>query len=585
MRLLGALAFAVVCLLALAGRPAALRAADPVAPAPTLVAQDAPFTRNAQVTLDFVVPPEGGPVALYRASNDAATSGGILTNGVAVSSGGSWTLAAGPDGPRTVYGQVRYTSGLWSPVASATLTVDLTPSSSLYVDIDSVGSRIPTPLNFDWHARTATPAERIVGQGSGGNPEPTTVGVGDSSRFIYLQGSDEPLAPGSYVVHRRSGDFGCENACVVVGAKGNFCRASGGTFTVTDIAFSPEGDLEILDADFRVECVDTLMSGSVRYGSSRAIAALDQSRESLPFPEVKVGETSARQSISFTNIGTTSTTLGAAALDGDQPADFAITGDDCSGATLAVGASCSVGVSFTPSDLGERQAFLEIPDETARGSRHVMVQGPGALTSPPKAGTVAIMGGARCTDSRSVTVRATGATDAVGLQRLELSNLPDGAYVSRSIAPPQHWTLGAGDGRKTVYARWRNLAGQTSLVVKDTILLDTTAPRASRPQPSIRAGDTVTDGRLRVRLKWAGSDVTCGVARFVVSISRNGHAWTRSGDSTVAAHAVRHLAKGPTYRFRVRAIDKAGNVSHWAAGPTFRIVGSKAHPRIEVVQP
>ena len=498
---------------------------------------------------------------------------------------GSWTLASGPDGPRTVYGQVKYASGPWSPVASLSLTLDLTPSSSIYVDIDSVGARIHPPPSFDWHARTATPADRIVGRGSDdGSPDPRTVGVGDDTRFIYLQGSDEPLAPGSYVVHRRS-DFGCENACVVVGASGRFCEASGGTFTVTDVAFSPEGDLAVLDADFRVECVDTLMSGSIRYGSARDIVGLDQDAESLLFPEVKVGDTSAKRSISFTNIGTTSTSLGDADLAGDEPDDFAITSDHCSGATLAVGESCSVGVSFAPSDLGDRQAYLDIPDDTARGSRHVIVQGVGASTSPPKAGTVIVMGGARCADSRSVTVRATGATDAEGIQRLELSNVPDTAFVSRSVAPPQRWKLTAGDGRKTVYARWRNAAGQVSPVVKDSILLDTTVPGASRPQPSIRAGDRVTGGRLRVRLAWTGSDATCGVARYVVSVSRNGHDWTRSGDTTTAAHAARHLSKGSTYRFRVRAIDKAGNVGHWAAGPTFRIVGSKAHPRLEVVQP
>ena len=84
MRLLGALAFAVVCLVVIAGRPGALRAADPVAPAPELSAFDAPFTRNDQVSIAFVVPPEGGPVAQFRASNDATTSGGVLSNGVSV---------------------------------------------------------------------------------------------------------------------------------------------------------------------------------------------------------------------------------------------------------------------------------------------------------------------------------------------------------------------------------------------------------------------------------------------------------------------------------------------------------------------
>ncbi len=93
------------------------------------------------------------------------------------------------------------------------------------------------------------------------------------------------------------------------------------------------------------------------------------------------------------------------------------------------------------------------------------------------------------------------------------------------------------------------------------------------------------DGRVRVRLGWTGADATCGVAHYDVSVSRNGHHWKRSGDATTAAHTARHLRLGPTYRFRVRGLDKAGNLGDWAAGLTFRIVGSKAHPRVEVVQP
>ena len=290
------------------------------------------------------------------------------------------------------------------------------------------------------------------------------------------------MVPGSYVVHR-AGDSGCESACATVGAMGHFCEASDGSFTVTDVAFTPDGDLEVLDADFRVECIDTVMSGSIRYGAARDIVALDQDAESLLYPEVKVGETSDEQSISFTNIGTTTTTLGDADLVGGESADFAITSDHCSGATLAVGESCDVGVSFTPSDLGQRQAFLEIPDGTARGSRHVLVQGTGALTSPPKAGTMVVMGGARCTDT-TVRQGPRHGRDRCGGHRSTRAQQSPGRRLScpdRST-PPQHWTLTAGDGRKTVYARWRNLAGQTSAVVKDRILLDTTSPDASPPQ-------------------------------------------------------------------------------------------------------
>jgi hypothetical protein len=584
MRLLGALAFAAICLVAIAARPGALRAADPVAPAPELSAFDGPFTRNLVVDLHFVAPDEGGPVAQYRASNDDATTNGVLTNGVSVTGVGPWTLASGADGPRTVYGQVKYESGLWSPVASLELTLDRTPSSSIAVDIDGAETRITAPAGTDWHTRTATPAQRIYAQGSDdGTPDPRSVGAGDDQHWINLLLADGPMAPGTYDV-RKAGESGCEEACATVGVVGHICEATDGSFTVTDVAFTPDGDVTVLDADFRFACVDSLMSGSIRYGSARDILALDQDRERLKFPEQVIGDGS-NQFVSFTNIGTTATTLGMAEVVGGDQADYAITDDDCSGATLAVGASCDVGIRFTPSAVGDRRASLEIPDETPRGSRHLPLVGSGAAATPPTAGTIVVNGGDRCTDTRSVKVRATGATDAVGIDRLELSNAAADGFKTKRIDPPQRWTLSDGDGRKRVYARWWNAAGLSSAVVKDGILLDTTDPEATAPTARIRGGDRVVNGLVRVRLRWSGSDATCGIKRYVLGVVRNGNDLGRSGDPTALTRTARDLRVGPTYEFRVRAIDKAGNASRWMAGETFRIVGTKANPRIEIVGP
>ena len=102
---------------------------------------------------------------------------------------------------------------------------------------------------------------------------------------------------------------------------------------------------------------------------------------------------------------------------------------------------------------------------------------------------------------------------------------------------------------------------------------------------SIREGNRVIDGRVRVRLSWGGTDATCGIAGYDVALRRNGHAFERIADETTATHIGQPLRQGPTYRFRVRAIDKAGNVGNLATSETFHIVGSKAHPRVEVVLP
>ena len=112
-----------------------------------------------------------------------------------------------------------------------------------------------------------------------------------------------------------------------------------------------------------------------------------------------------------------------------------------------------------------------------------------------------------------------------------------------------------------------------------------TDPEATAPTARIRDGDRVINGLVRVRLRWSGSDATCGIRRYVLGVVRNGNDLGRSGDPTALTHAARDLRVGPTYEFRVRAIDKAGNASRWMAGESFRIVGTKAHPRIEIVGP
>jgi hypothetical protein len=672
-RLLGAVAFIVLGVALLLARPGALRAADPPAPAPTLHAADAPFIRSNAPTIEFMMPTDDA-VAAYRLSNDSVAANGILTNGTSVPAASAWTVAPGPDGPRTVYGQVRYASGAWSPIVSLAFTLDTSPGTSLAVEGESGGPGPQPPAGYDWHTRTTTPATQITGQGSSdGTPDPQSVAVGDGAWYVILETAGQPIAVGTHDVNQPiSGE--CDGACAAVGAGGHFCEAKTGSFTIHDVSFTRDGDLVALDADFHLQCFNALRSGSIRYGENRAVVALDQDADALLFGDVDLGVETAKRSVTFTNIGTVPTTLGNAAFDGGDDGDFAITTDECSGATLAVGESCAVGVRFTPSANGQRRTDLDIPDDTPGGSRHVMVQGfgftpttthlevsapdigpaPGTITvtvspaeaSAPRvfvdgtqvfgidstdtsdasqvtytlhptfvpgshsvkaivdesdffrgssdgpvavrvgavpltAGTVSIAGGATCTNSRVVRVTAKAAP---GDKRLELSNSAGSGYHARPMTPPQSWTLTAADGRKRVFARWWDAWNVSSAVASDTILLDRSDPRTSALRASIVAGGTVVDSRVPILLTWRGSDATCGVARYRLSVSRAGGAWKRTGDATTSKQAVRHLKVGTTYRFRVRAVDRAGNVGSWTTGGSFRVVGSAAHPRIVLLR-
>jgi hypothetical protein len=98
---------------------------------------------------------------------------------------------------------------------------------------------------------------------------------------------------------------------------------------------------------------------------------------------------------------------------------------------------------------------------------------------------------------------------------------------------------------------------------------DTTRPNTTTPGVRI-AGDSALVGTPTV-ISWTGSDVGWGIDRYALQRSVDGLAWTNvalpSGKSTSVAQS---LAPGHSYRYRVRAVDKAGNVGYWDYGATFR---------------
>jgi hypothetical protein len=61
------------------------------------------------------------------------------------------------------------------------------------------------------------------------------------------------------------------------------------------------------------------------------------------------------------------------------------------------------------------------------------------------------------------------------------------------------------------------------------------------------------------------------VARYEVARSTNGGAWVAVSTNVTSTWRDDLLVPSHTYRFRVRAVDKAGNVGAWATGSTFNL--------------
>jgi len=94
---------------------------------------------------------------------------------------------------------------------------------------------------------------------------------------------------------------------------------------------------------------------------------------SLYFASVPVGTTSLPQTVTLTNVGTTTLTITGIAITGAKAGDFAQT-HSC-GSSLAAGASCSISVTFKPTATGVRNAALSVSDNHSGSPQTVSLCG------------------------------------------------------------------------------------------------------------------------------------------------------------------------------------------------------------------
>ena len=95
---------------------------------------------------------------------------------------------------------------------------------------------------------------------------------------------------------------------------------------------------------------------------------------------------------------------------------------------------------------------------------------------------------------------------------------------------------------------------------------DSIAPTTTAPVASVASGSTIS-GEIPVRLTWTAADTGSGIDHSEVWLSTNGGAYALVGSPTGGSYTRSMTpSAGTAYRFKVRAFDKAGNVSGFAAG-------------------
>lgn len=113
-----------------------------------------------------------------------------------------------------------------------------------------------------------------------------------------------------------------------------------------------------------------------------------------------------------------------------------------------------------------------------------------------------------------------------------------------------------------------------NIVISDaeTTPADTTAPVVSGPGQRFPAFAALGTVSVPVTIAWAATDRSSGISSYQLQRSVNGGSYAAlSLPSPTRTYVTHLLSPRDSHRYRVRATDRAGNVSAWSYGPTIRL--------------
>jgi hypothetical protein len=296
---------------------------------------------------------------------------------------GTFVDAAPADGDQMVFGRVRFsvTGGLCpgteyiftSPYGADSYTTDTSGSLKRSAATDDVGC-VPAPGAPCVFADAIS--SRVLGS------------------FVRWDPAVAPAAPAGYI-----------------GDGATLHRITGAPYSPDGI--SPANYFQVTRASDGVPVGRTdlfAVSGKLR-------GPLEADRPSVTFSSVPVGSTSATEKVTYTNTGLAPISVTEVGLTGFDGADFAVTGDSCTGADLVPGATCDVSASFSPTATGDRSMTLAVRHTGLNSPLQVALGGVGgaqgtaaAISLAPRSLDFAPLHVGRTSPYQTVTVSNAGGT-------------------------------------------------------------------------------------------------------------------------------------------------------------------------------
>jgi len=281
-----------------------------------------------------------------------------------------------------------------------------------------------------------------------------------------------------------SGDFAQSNTCGV-------SLAPGGTSCTISVTFSPQatgdetGALTITD--------DAAGSPQVVPLTGKGVTpapAVTLSPTSLTFADRTVGTSSDPQTVTVTNSGSATLTISSVAVTGD----FTYT-NDCTNASLAPGASCTISVIFTPTSSGTLSGTLTVTDNASPTTQSAQLTGNGlAVFSLSATSTSLTVNKTAASATFTISAAAPSSfTEAITLSCSSTVSPATCAFNPTSIKPGETSTLTVSNlstvtGSSLSFTAIGTSGSQTTSVAL-TVLLGEFRVSASPPIVTVNAGD------------------------------------------------------------------------------------------------
>ncbi len=449
-----------------------------------VINNSASLTNNAAVTLNLSAQDDSGQVSSMRFSNDNVTWSAIASYATST----TWTLSSG-DGSKTVYAKFMDNAGNWSIAYNDTIILDTTKPTGT-ISINSLATYVTTTsVTLTLSATDANGVSQM--QFSNDNVTWSTaqtyaatkswsLTTGDGTKTVYVKFKDNAGNWSSVYSDTTILDTTKPTGTISINSLATYVTTTSVTLTLSATDANGVSQMQFSNDNVTWSTAQTyaatkswnLTTGDgtktvyVKFKDNAGIWSSVYSDTTI-LDTIKPTGTISINSLA-TYVTTTSVTLTLSATDANGVSQMQFSNDNVTWSTAQTYAATK-SWNLTTGD-GTKTVYVKFKDNAGNWSS--VYSDTTILDTIKPTGTISINSGSTYAISFTVTLNLTAA-DANGVSQMQFSNDNVTWSTAQAYATTKSWTLTSGDGTKTVYAKFKDNAGNWSVSYSDTITLAT----------------------------------------------------------------------------------------------------------------